>query len=118
MKGAWVVHEGYLQVKAERAGSPLGSALRQAPALAERYVVLSVNRKLEFFDAADPEARARVDAAHLVGFCGWDGDGLLKADAYGLELRVDKHRGGPRMLLAAFNRLDLEKWCRAFVGAC
>jgi hypothetical protein len=53
-----------------------------------------------------------------VGFCGWDGDGLLKADAYGLELKVDKRRAGPRMFLAAFNRLDLEKWCRAFVGAC
>lgn len=121
MGGPWIVQEGYLLYKPEAVASPravAASALRggKLPQLVERYVVLTMNRKLEFFDGADPDARSRVDAAHLVGFCGWDGDGLLKADSYGLELKVDKRRASPRMFLAAFNRLDLEKWCRAFVG--
>ncbi|GMF16417.1 unnamed protein product [Phytophthora fragariaefolia] len=110
--GSWVVHEGFLLVQRAEVASPRAMGGR---GLRELYVVLTMNRKLEFFDGSDADTRARVDAAYLLGFAGWDGDGLLKADAYGLEIKVERH-AKPRMHLAAFNRVDQEKWCRGFMA--
>lgn len=125
MGAPWVVHEGYVLCR-----PPDGAAA--ARKLVERYAVLYINRKLEFFEAGPPplgaageqsSERRRVGDALFVGaFAGWDGAGLLKAgEAYGLELRVDpKPHGSGRhttsLCVAAFNRVDLEKWCRALVA--
>ncbi|KAH7463208.1 uncharacterized protein KRP23_13420 [Phytophthora ramorum] len=106
--GSWVVQEGFLLCKRDGAASP-------RKGLQELYVVLSMNRKLEFFDGSDAATRAKQDSAYLLGFAGWDGDGLLKVDAYGLELKVERC-ARPRMFLAAFNRVDQEKWCRGFMA--
>lgn len=106
--------------------------------LIERYIVLYMNRKMEIFEAAplpsgtttaageeEPTEvrRTRVGEPVYVGaFAGWDGSGLLKVgESYGLELRVDpKPHGSGRnttsMHVAAFNRVDLDKWCRAIVA--
>jgi hypothetical protein len=114
--GSWVVHEGLLLCKREGAASPRDMGHLKPPnKLQELYVVLTMNRKLEFFDGSDAATRSKVDSAYLLGFAGWDGDGLLKADPYGLELKVERH-AQPRMFLAAFNRVDLDKWCRGFVA--
>ncbi|TDH72982.1 hypothetical protein CCR75_002077 [Bremia lactucae] len=83
--------------------------------LHELYVVLTMNRKLEFFDNSDAETRNKIDGGYLMGFGGWDGNGLLKVDSYGLELKVERNVK-PRMHLAALNRVDLEKWCRGFMA--
>ncbi|KAG7391736.1 hypothetical protein PHYPSEUDO_003811 [Phytophthora pseudosyringae] len=120
--GSWVVHEGFLLCKREAAASPRREGAHPPswkPAikgLQELYVVLTMNRKLEFFEGSDAGTRAKVDSAYLLGFAGWDGDGLLKVDAYGLELKVERSSKA-RMHLAAFNRVDLDKWCRGFMAA-
>ncbi|KAG6604586.1 px domain containing protein [Phytophthora cinnamomi] len=123
--GSWVVQEGFLLVKRDEAASPRAEsanppqwkpAMGGGRGLKEFYVVLTMNRKLEFFDGSDADTRSKVDSAYLLGFAGWDGDGLLKADSYGLELKVERH-AQPRMHLAAFNRVDQEKWCRGFMAA-
>ncbi|KAE9047912.1 hypothetical protein PR002_g778 [Phytophthora rubi] len=116
--GSWVVQEGFLLVKRDGAASPRAKPPQWKPStggLKELYVVLSMNRKLEFFDGSDAETGNKVELAYLLGFAGWDGDGLLKADAYGLELKVERN-AKPRMHLAAFNRVDQEKWCRGFMA--
>lgn len=129
--GQWVVHEGFVLCKFEdpsggsggEAGSPTAAALLSpsrmwkpaAVPLVERYIVLSMNRKMELFDNNMPD-RKKLDQAYVLGFCGWDGAGLLKADSYGLELKLERHALASRMYLAAFNRLDLDKWCRGFLA--
>uniref|UniRef100_A0AAV1TMS3 PX domain-containing protein n=1 Tax=Peronospora matthiolae TaxID=2874970 RepID=A0AAV1TMS3_9STRA len=133
--GSWVVHEGFLLCKEEEnaaaqdassdvpkrlplMGTSRTSASTSASAtrgLTALYVVLTLNRKLEFFDTSEAATRTRVDAASLQGFAGWDGDGRLQVPAYGLELKVERNVNS-RMHLAAFNRVDLEKWCRAFMA--
>ncbi|OWZ10422.1 hypothetical protein PHMEG_00016730, partial [Phytophthora megakarya] len=110
--GSWVVQEGFLLCKRDEARA---EGNYKPTSLTELYVVLTMNRKLEFFDANDVESRNKVDAAYLQGFAGWDGDGLLKVDSYGLELKVERN-AKPRMHLAAFNRVDLEKWLRGFMA--
>jgi hypothetical protein len=115
MGAHWIVQEGYLQIKAGGHESGGHGVLHRA-ALVERYVVLYMNRKMEMFESSTKDPAHRVDACYLRAFCGWDGEGLLKAgESYGLELKLEKH-ANTRMFVAAFNRLDLEKWCRGFVG--
>ncbi|KAF4322318.1 hypothetical protein JM18_003408 [Phytophthora kernoviae] len=125
--GSWIVQEGYLLCRHDKpaANAPTNGSATRPPHwkpplsgskdLKELYVVLAMNRKMEFFDASDAATRSRVDSAYIQGFCGWDGDGLLKVDAYGLELKVERNARS-RMYLAAFNRVDLEKWCRGFMA--
>ncbi|KAL3656317.1 hypothetical protein V7S43_018809 [Phytophthora oleae] len=122
--GSWVVQEGFLLYKRDGALSPRSEGAKPPnwkptsssnKGLKELYVVLTMNRKLEFFDSSDAETRNKVDSAYLQGFAGWDGDGLLKVDSYGLELKVERNAKS-RMHLAAFNRVDLEKWCRGFIA--
>lgn len=106
--------------------------------LVERYVVLYMNRKMEVFEATPLPAGTKVtdeageavevhrvrvgEPVYVSAFAGWDGSGLLKVgESYGLELRVDpKPHGSGRnttsMHVAAFNRVDLDKWCRAIVA--
>lgn len=125
----WVVHEGYLLCRPPDATATTTNDISATGSrkLLERYVVLYVNRKMEFFEAAAPEPvdseRKRVSDTLFVGaFAGWDGAGLLRAgEAYGLELRVDpKPHGSGRhttsLCVAAFNRVDLDKWVRALVA--
>ncbi|TYZ63219.1 hypothetical protein PybrP1_013054 [[Pythium] brassicae (nom. inval.)] len=126
MGAPWVVHEGYLLCRPPDAtATAIGTTGSRK--LLERYVVLYVNRKVEFFEAAAPETadaerRHAGDALFVGAFAGWDGAGLLKVgEAYGLELRVDpKPHGSGRhttsLCVAAFNRVDLEKWCRALMA--
>lgn len=157
MGAPWVVHEGYVLVRpppSQQASPPspgssptrTGAALHMLvpnglhhthkTKLIERYVVIYMNRKLEFYEAATPSPsiatdtdangaadRRRVgDALYVTAFAGWDGDGLLKVgESYGLELKVDRkpHASGRNttsLFVAAFNRVDLEKWCRALVA--
>ncbi|KAF1781221.1 WH2 domain [Phytophthora cactorum] len=114
--GSWVVQEGFLLCKRDGSASPRSEGGKppnwkptaSSKSLKELYVVLTMNRKLEFFDGSDAETRNKVDSAYLQGFGGWDGDGLLKVDSYGLELKVERNAKS-RMHLAAFNRVDLEK---------
>ncbi|KAG2776752.1 hypothetical protein JG687_00005261 [Phytophthora cactorum] len=121
--GSWVVQEGFLLCKRDGSASPRSEGGKppnwkptaSSKSLKELYVVLTMNRKLEFFDGSDAETRNKVDSAYLQGFGGWDGDGLLKVDSYGLELKVERNAKS-RMHLAAFNRVDLEKWCRGFMA--
>ncbi|KAI9979601.1 hypothetical protein PInf_028705 [Phytophthora infestans] len=121
--GSWVVQEGFLLCKRDDPASPRSGGTKppnwkptiSSKTLKELYVVLTMNRKLEFFDGSDIETRSKVDSAYLQGFGGWDGDGLLKVDSYGLELKVERNAKS-RMHLAAFNRVDLEKWCRGFMA--
>jgi hypothetical protein len=121
MGGHWAVNEGYLRSKFEGGDHHVRDTVHTAvakvlhhPTLVERYFVLYMNRKLEIFENSSKERR--VDSCYLCGFSGWDGDGLLKAgESYGLELKLEKHAEG-RMFVAAFNRLDLDKWCRGYVG--
>ncbi|ETI47056.1 hypothetical protein F443_08660 [Phytophthora nicotianae P1569] len=121
--GSWVVQEGFLLCRRDGVASPHSAGARplngkptvSSKGLTEIYVVLTMNRKLEFFDGSDGETRNKVDTAYLLGFGGWDGDGLLKVDSYGLELKVERNAKS-RMHLAAFNRVDLEKWCRGFMA--
>ncbi|EEY59318.1 uncharacterized protein PITG_22328, partial [Phytophthora infestans T30-4] len=115
--GLWVVQEGFLLCKRDdpaslRSGGtkpPNWKPTISSKTLKELYVVLTMNRKLEFFDGSDIETRSKVDSAYLQGFGGWDGDGLLKVDSYGLELKVERNAKS-RMHLAAFNRVDLIFW--------
>ncbi|KAL7997395.1 putative Phox domain, WH2 domain, PX domain superfamily protein [Plasmopara halstedii] len=117
--GSWVVQEGFLLCKRDEdvltsnevTTKPVGNV----NGLTELYVVLTMNRKLEFFDSSDVETRNKVDGAYLIGFGAWDGDSLYKVDSYGLELKVERNAKS-RMHLAAFNRVDLEKWCRGFMA--
>ena len=119
--GSWVVQEGFLLCKQDEAASEVPTCHRTShptgrrPCLEEVYVVLTRNRKLDFFRGSDAATREKIESAYVQGFAGWDGDGLLAADAYGLELKVERHPKA-RIQLAAFNRVDLEKWCRGFVG--
>ncbi|KAI9920644.1 hypothetical protein PsorP6_000984 [Peronosclerospora sorghi] len=125
--GSWVVQEGFLLRKRDepaplhpvegtsRGGKWRSSKTGSPDDLQEVYVVLTMNRKLEFFDGSDAALRQKVDSAYLQGFAGWDGDGRLKVNAYGLELKVERNATS-RMYLAALNRLDLEKWCRGFMA--
>ncbi|DAZ96509.1 TPA: hypothetical protein N0F65_008060 [Lagenidium giganteum] len=119
---AWVVNEGYALCKFDSASSPTDAGMVGSPRqwlspraskLAELYVVLTIKRKLEFYE--NNTKSTRVDSAYVQAFCGWDGAGLLKADSYGLELKLEKHKQ-QRMYMVAFNRLDLDKWCRAFLA--
>ena len=117
--GSWVVHEGFLlcpQRDATAHGTTSTGHTPSAPSgFTELYAVLTLKRKLEFYDACDAATRTRVDAACLKGFAAWDGDGLLQVHAYGLTLKVER-KAHSRMHVAALNRVDLDKWCRAFVG--
>ncbi|KDO28042.1 hypothetical protein SPRG_20204 [Saprolegnia parasitica CBS 223.65] len=47
------------------------------------------------------------------GFCQWEGLGVLPLDSYGLELQLKDKRS---LYVAAENRLDLERWCRALIA--
>ncbi|KAF1334472.1 Px domain containing protein, partial [Globisporangium splendens] len=143
MGGPWVVLEGFLLFKqpadAPPPSSPSPSSPTHAPSLllrsplhphggakplTERYFVLYMNRKLEMFDSNDETTRRKLgDTQYVAAFAGWDGHGLLKAgESYGLELKVDSKPNGSRhhdptsLFVAAFNRLDLEKWCRGLVA--
>ncbi|TMW65943.1 hypothetical protein Poli38472_003708 [Pythium oligandrum] len=110
MGGHWIVNEGVLRRKADAATS----MVPHRAAFADRFFVLYMNRKMEVFENEKKEHR--VESFYLQGFSGWDGEGLLKAnELYGLELKLEKHAQS-RMYVAAYNRLDLEKWCRGFVA--
>ncbi|CAI5747253.1 unnamed protein product [Peronospora destructor] len=119
--GSWVVQEGFLLCKRDETVSDVRAPNRTPTRtgnrenLEEVYVVLTMNRKLEFFDGSDAATRNKIQSVYLEGFAGWDGDGVLKADSYGLELKVERHSKS-RMHLVAFNRIDLEKWCRGFMA--
>ncbi|CAI5709582.1 unnamed protein product [Hyaloperonospora brassicae] len=113
--GSWVVHEGFLLCPQHDESAQSTARGTTSRGFTELYVVLTLNRKLEFFDACDAATRTRVDAACLKGFAGWDGDGLLQVHAYGLALKVERNAKS-RMHLAALNRVDLDKWCRAFMA--
>ncbi|GLE05480.1 hypothetical protein PINS_up014503 [Pythium insidiosum] len=111
MGGQWVVHEGYLNQHHAATGH---LHLPHAP-LVERYFVLYLNRKLEIYESNAKDV-AHMESCYVRGFCGWDGHGVLKAgESYGLELKLDKYPQD-RIQVAAFNRLDLERWCRGFMA--
>ncbi|CAH0480511.1 unnamed protein product [Peronospora belbahrii] len=103
--------------------SPSSTIIKHCQTLQELYVVLRMNRKLEFYDTRSASSDIsdhitsgnKIESVYLQGFAGWDGDGLLKIDSYGLELKVESNIKS-RMHLAAFNRVDLEKWCRGFIA--
>uniref|UniRef100_K3WZU2 PH domain-containing protein n=1 Tax=Globisporangium ultimum (strain ATCC 200006 / CBS 805.95 / DAOM BR144) TaxID=431595 RepID=K3WZU2_GLOUD len=140
MGGPWVVREGFLLFKQPADAPPPSSPSPSSPThahlllrtplhphakpLTERYFVLYMNRKLEMFDSNDETTRRKLgETQYVVAFAGWDGNGLLKAgESYGLELKVDAKPNGSRhhdptsLFIAAFNRLDLEKWCRGLVA--
>ncbi|CAI5723247.1 unnamed protein product [Peronospora effusa] len=121
--GSWIVQEGFLLYKRDdtkvQTHHPTPTRATRTTDnrtnLEELYVVLTMNRKLDFFNESDPATRNKIHSVYLQGFAGWDGDGLLTADSYGLELKVERHMKS-RMHLAAFNRIDLEKWCRGFMA--
>ncbi|KAJ0410745.1 hypothetical protein ATCC90586_006848 [Pythium insidiosum] len=111
MGGQWIVHEGYLN----RHQAVSGHLHLPHALLVERYFVLYLNRKLEIYET-NAKDESRMESCYVRGFCGWDGHGVLKAgESYGLELKLDKHPQD-RIQVAAFNRLDLERWCRGFMA--
>jgi hypothetical protein len=113
MGGSYVIQEGYLLYKYEDEEHHISLGWKHTGRLQERYFVLSMNRKMEIYENSNKEKQ--VDSANIVGFCAWDGGGLLKVDSYGVELKVERS-AHKKMFLAAYNRLDLEKWCKAFLG--
>ena len=72
----------------------------------ERYAEL-VGRKLSLFTSKGMENPCIV--YDVLGFCKWTGD------EYGLELKTSTPN--QNILVAAFNRLDLEKWSRGILAA-
>ena len=62
---------------------------------------------------SNAEKTQRTNVFDIYGFCQWKGDGLLSIDSYGLELKTSSTSS---IYVAAFNRLDLENWSRAFMG--
>lgn len=99
------------------------SSINSSKLLVERYFVLYMNRKLEIYDSNLEDTRRKIgETRYVSAFAGWDGNGLLKVgESYGLEVKVDSKpnssgRHTTSMFVAAFNRLDLEKWCRGLVA--
>ncbi len=75
--------------------------------LVERYAVLE-GRKLSFFATSDSSSPP-CPVFDIRGFCQWSGD------EYGLELKTSTPN--ERVLIAAFNRLDLDNWSRGILAA-
>ncbi|RHX98486.1 hypothetical protein DYB36_006843 [Aphanomyces astaci] len=99
------VHEGYLQWLAASAGG-----------LQTQYCQLSWSCQLRMYPTETAAASGVGGRPFSIrGFCKWEGRGVLPLDSYGIELQV-KDKGQSSIYLAAENRLDLERWCRAFVA--
>jgi hypothetical protein len=66
------------------------------------------------FPSESAAATGNVSISFAVrGFCQWEGRGVLPLDSYGLELQLKDKKS---IYIAAENRLDLERWCRALVA--
>ncbi|ETV81731.1 hypothetical protein H257_05324 [Aphanomyces astaci] len=99
------VHEGYLQWLAASAGG-----------LQTQYCQLSWSCQLRMYPTETAAASGVGGRPFSIrGFCKWEGRGVLPLDSYGIELQL-KDKGQSSIYLAAENRLDLERWCRAFVA--
>lgn len=117
-KGA-LLHEGYVKwlpptlpgssspTKLKKIGK---AAFHSGPKLVDRYCEL-IGRNLIMYSNIDKAQR--TNTFDIYGFCQWKGDGLLSIDSYGLELKTSSSTS---IYIAAYNRLDLENWCRAFMG--
>ncbi|OQS00953.1 hypothetical protein ACHHYP_02082 [Achlya hypogyna] len=97
------VHEGYLRWLPPAAG-----------ALQVQFCQLSWSCQLRLFPS-ESAAETGVGATtfSVRGFCQWEGLGVLPLDSYGLELQLKDKKS---LYVAAENRLDLERWCRAFIA--
>ncbi|KAF0684035.1 Aste57867_23956 [Aphanomyces stellatus] len=97
------VHEGYLQWLPATAG-----------ALQVQYCQLSWSCQLRMFpNETTAESGAGGTPFSIRAFGKWEGRGVLPLDSYGLELQLKDKKS---IFVAAENRLDLDRWCRALVA--
>ncbi|EQC25453.1 hypothetical protein SDRG_16672 [Saprolegnia diclina VS20] len=97
------VHEGYLQWLPPAAG-----------VLQVQFCQLSWSSQLRMFAPESTASHGAGATTYSVrGFCQWEGLGVLPLDSYGLELQLKDKRS---LYVAAENRLDLERWCRALIA--